>query len=159
MKGFFESIFKKNDSEEIKDKLFFIKTENILTRDENKSGVIVAVELDPKYKFYAIKLEEKPIIVSKKRGISKVMQDLRLVYGNPGAIMDDLQGIKNTKKGVSILHIDQYDNCFLYGEHKGLEIVELTEKTIILEGEESDSFFEVDFELSKAITEEVAEED
>ncbi len=155
MKDFFQSLFKKNDKDEIKDKLYFIKTENILHRDEDKRGLIIGFDLDPKYEFYEIKITERPKIINKKEGVSKVIQDLSLVYGNPGAIKSDLEGIRDTKKGLSILHINEYNKCFLYGEHKGLEIVELTENSIVLEGEESDSFFEVDYNLSQKITEDI----
>lgn len=155
MKGFFESLFKRDDKVVIKDKLYFIKTENILQRDENKSGVITGFDLDPKYKFYQIKLDGKPEISSKKRGVSRVVQNLSIPYKNPGAIMDDLSNIKATGKGVSILHIDSLNKAFLYGEHKGLTIMELSENLIVLQGEETDTFFEVEYSLSQKITEDV----
>ncbi len=151
MKGFFESLFGRTKTSEKRDKFYFIKAENILNVEENKSGLITNLELDPKYKFYKIKLREKPSIITKTQGMTKVIQDLKIVYDNPGAIFADLKAIKDKGKGLSILHIDPFEKSFLYGQHKGLEIIELTEEKIILEGEELDIFFEVDINLAHRI--------
>lgn len=151
MKSFFESLFfgKKEDSP--KHHLFFMKTENVMKTEEDKAGQIINIIHDLKYKFEEIALKETPHIITKQRGTSSVIQDLELVYKNPGAVFNDLEAIKNNKKGISILHIDPYQKCSLYGEHKGLEIVELTKEKIILEGQEADTFFSVSYDLALKI--------
>lgn len=151
MKSIFGTLFGKVENVKKQDRLFFMKTENVLETEENKSGVIVAIKHDEKYKFEEIKLSELPVVIMKKRGISKVIQNLEIKYENPGAVFYDLSEIKKRKKGVSILHISHKNNSFLYGEHQGLEIMELTENKIILEGEEADVFFAVDFNLAQNI--------
>ena len=151
MKSIFRTLFSKSNKIKKQDQLFFMKTENVLKTEENKSGVIVAIKYDKKYLFEEIKLSEPPIILTKKQGVSKVIQDLEIKYCNPGSIFDDLLEIKNRKKGISILHISSKDKSFLYGEHQGLEIVELTRNKILLEGEEADVFFTVDNEIVQNI--------
>ena len=150
MKSIFESLFGKKEDNKVHH-LFFMKTENVIKTEEDKTGLIINIIHDEKYKFEEIALTEKPQIVTKQRGVSKVMQDLELTYKNPGAILNDLTFLKNDKKGISILHIDPYKKCSLYGEHKGLEIVELSENKIVLEGEEADTFFSVDYDLAVKI--------
>ncbi|NPA68115.1 MAG: hypothetical protein GXO50_05855, partial [Chlorobi bacterium] len=59
--------------------------------------------------------------------------------------------IKKKGKGISILHLSPNNTAYLYGEHNGLKIVEVTENTLILEGTEADTFFNVDFELALKI--------
>lgn len=130
-----------------------MKTENILNTDEDKTGLIIDIQHDAKYKFEEIQLIEKPEIETKKKGMTKVVQDLKLEYKNPGGIYNDLLNLKDSKKGISILHINPKNNVYLYGEHKGLEIIEITEDTLVLEGEEADTFFYVDYNLAMKLIE------
>ena len=125
-----------------------MKTENILNTEEDKTGLIVQIEHDTKYKFEEIQLIEKPEIETKKKGMSAVVQDLKLKFKNPGGIYNDLVNIKEKGKGISILHISPKGQVYLYGEHEGLQIVEISEDTLVLEGEEADTFFYVDYELA-----------
>ena len=53
--------------------------------------------------------------------------------------------LKEINKNVSILHINSRNHCFLYGEHNGLSITELSPEIIMLTGEEADIFFEADY--------------
>ena len=128
-----------------------MKTENILDTDEDKTGLIIKIDHDPKYKFEEIQLTEKPKIETIKRGMTKVVQDLCLKYKNPGPIYNDLVALKEKDKGISILHLSPNNQAYLYGEHQGLQIIEVTENTLKLEGEEADTFFFVDYELALKI--------
>ncbi len=153
MKAFFDTLFRTFYREHKTHRVFFMKTENILNTDEDKTGLIVEVEHDEKYKFEEIEIIEKPEIETIKRGMSKVVQDLKLKFKNPGGIYNDLVNIKEKDKGISILHISPNNQAYLYGEHEGLKIIEVTEDTLILEGEEADTFFYVDYNLALKIIE------
>ena len=148
MKAFFNTLFRTFYREPKPHRIFFMKTENILNTEADKAGLIIDIKHDNKYKFEEIKLSEKPIIETIQKGISSVNQDLVLKYTNPGGIYNDLNAIRNNKKGISILHLSPNNQAYLYGEHKGLQIIDISENTIILEGEEADTFFNVDFELA-----------
>ena len=106
-----------------------------------------------KYKFEEIQLTEKPEIETKKKGMTVVVQDLKLKFKNPGGIYNDLLALKENGKGISILHISPNNQAYLYGEHEGLQIIEITNDTLVLEGEEADTFFYVDFNLANKIIE------
>ena len=151
MKSFFETLFRTFYREPKPHRVFFMKTENILDTEADKAGVIIDIQHDPKYKFEEIKLSEKPIIETVQKGMSAVTQDLILKYTNPGGIYNDLNAIKENNKGISILHLSPNNQAYLYGEHKGLQIMDISESTIVLEGEEADTFFNVDFELALKI--------
>jgi|GEM_PF-3462576 hypothetical protein len=153
MKAFFETLFRNFYREPKTHRVFFMKTENILNTDEDKTGLIINIEHDLKYKFEEIELTEKPEIETLKKGMSKVVQDLKLKFKNPGGIYNDLCAIKEKKKGISILHLSPNNQAYLYGEHEGLQIIEITDNTLILEGEEADTFFRVDFNLALKIIE------
>ncbi len=153
MKAFFETLFRNFYREPKTHRVFFMKTENILNTDEDKTGLIINIEHDLKYKFEEIELTEKPEIETLKKGMSKVVQDLKLKFKNPGGIYNDLCAIKEKKKGISILHLSPNNQAYLYGEHEGLQIIEITDNTLILEGEEADTFFRVDFTLALKIIE------
>ncbi len=150
MKHFFDSIFGHANTE-IKDRLYFVETSLIKHKEEDKTGVITNIELEDNNKFNEIHLTANPRIVNIKRGANKVIQDLELSYDNPGAIRHILQDIIDRKKTISILHIDTYNHAFLYGEHTGLTITELTNETIMLEGEEADIFYKVSDELAQKL--------
>ena len=128
-----------------------MKTENVFSTDEDKTGLIVDVSHDQKYKFEEIKLIKKPKVETNPKGMSAVLQDLKLNYTNPGGIYNDLAALQKLKKGISILHISPDNKAYLYGEHNGLQIIELTEEIIVLEGEEADTFFRVDIDLALKI--------
>ena len=151
MKTFFETIFTTKKKLRKFHRIFFMKTGNVFNTEEDKTGMIINISHDTKYKFEEIKLAKKPKIEMNPRGISAVLQDLKLKYTNPGGIYNDLKALKDLKKGISILHISPDNNAYLYGEHKGLQIIELTEDTIFLEGEEADTFFKVDYKLATKI--------
>jgi hypothetical protein len=151
MNTFFETLFHTFYREPKPHRIFFMKTENILSTDEDKTGTIISLEHDPKYKFEEIQITEKPEIETIKKGISSVTQDLKLKFKNPGGIYNDLVNIKKKGKGISILHISPNNQAYLYGEHEGLQIIEVTESSLILEGEEADTFFSIDFELATKI--------
>ncbi|MCF6183555.1 MAG: hypothetical protein L3J56_02820 [Bacteroidales bacterium] len=153
MKAFFNTLFRTFYREPQPHRVFFMKTENILNTDADKAGVINEVQHDPKYKFEEIKLTEKPEIETVQKGMTSVTQDLVLKFSNPGHIFNDLNALKDNKKGISILHLSPNNQAYLYGEHKGLQIIEITKDTLILEGEEADTFFYVDFELALKIIE------
>jgi hypothetical protein len=153
MKAFFETLFRNFYREPKTHRVFFMKTENILNTDEDKTGLIINIEHDLKYKFEEIELTEKPEIETLKKGMSKVVQDLKLKFKKPGGIYNDLCAIKEKKKGISILHLSPNNQAYLYGEHEGLQIIEITDNTLILEGEEADTFFRVDFNLALKIIE------
>ncbi len=123
MKAFFDTLFRTFYREHKTHRVFFMKTENILNTDEDKTGLIVEVEHDEKYKFEEIEIIEKPEIETIKRGMSKVVQDLKLKFKNPGGIYNDLVNIKEKDKGISILHIGPNNQAYLYGEHEGLKII------------------------------------
>ena len=151
MASFFETLFRTFYREPKPHRIFFMKTENILSTDEDKTGTIISLEHDPKYKFEEIQITEKPEIETIKKGISSVTQDLKLKFKNPGGIYNDLVNIQKKGKGISILHISPNNQAYLYGEHEGLQIIEVTESSLILEGEEADTFFTIDFELANKI--------
>lgn len=151
MMTFFETIFSVKKKERIFHRVFFMKTENVFNTDEDKAGLIIEISHDKKYKFEEIKLRKKPKIETNPRGISKVIQDMKLRFSNPGGIYNDLAALQKDKKGISILHISPDKKAYLYGEHKGLQIIELTEDTLVLEGEEADTFFKVDYDLAMRI--------
>jgi len=148
MKAFFNTLFQNFYREPKPHRVFFMKTENILNTDEDKTGLIIEIEHDPKYKFEEIQLIEKPEIETLQKGMSVVVQDLKLKYKNPGGIFNDLVNLKENEKGISILHISPKNQAYLYGEHEGLQIIEISEDTLVLEGKEADTFFNVDFELA-----------
>ncbi len=157
MKSIFKTLFGKKEVTKKSDKLYFIETGKIIKKEDNKSGFISNIETENDSHFLEIDLIEQPEIVSMKRGVARVVQDMKLSFGNPGFILSVLENIKERKKNISVLHIDTKDNCYLYGENIGLEIVELTENTVLLEGEEADIFYRVDFELAqKLISESVS---
>ncbi len=151
MKAFFNTLFRTFYREPKPHRIFFMKTENILNTDADKTGMIIEIQHDPKYKFEEIKLSEKPEIETIQKGMSSVTQDLILKYTNPGGIYNDLSALKEKNKGISILHLSPNNQAYLYGEHKGLQIMDISENTLVLEGEEADTFFNVDFELALKI--------
>ncbi len=151
MEAFFNTLFRTFYREPKPHRVFFMKTENILQTEADKTGLITDIEHDIKYKFEEIKLIQKPQIETVQKGMSSVTQDLILKYANPGRIFNDLKTLKENKKGISILHISPNNQAYLYGEHKGLAITELTKDTLVLEGEEADTFFNVDFKLALSI--------
>ncbi len=151
MKAFFNTLFRNFYREPKPHRVFFMKTENILDTDEDKTGLIIDIKHDDKYKFEEIKLTEKPQIETKQKGITEVSQYLILKYSNPGGIYNDLAALKEKNKGISILHLSPNNQAYLYGEHTGLQIIEVTESSLILEGKEADTFFHVDFELALKI--------
>lgn len=153
MRSFFDTLFRTFYREPKSHRIFFMKTENILNTDEDKTGLIIEIEHDEKYKFEEIQLTERPEIETKKRGMSAVVQDLKLIFKNPGGIYNDLIALKEKGKGISILHISPNNRAYLYGEHEGLQIIEVTEDMLILEGEEADTFFYVDYNLAVQIIE------
>ncbi len=153
MTAFFDTLFRTFYREEKSHRVFFMKTENILNTDEDKSGLIIEIKHDEKYKFEEIQLTEKPEIETKKKGMSVVVQDLKLKFKNPGGIFNDLVNLKEKGKGISILHISPNNQAHLYGEHEGLQIIEVTEDTLVLEGKEADTFFFVDYNLANQIIE------
>ncbi len=148
MNAFFNTLFRTFFREPKSHRVFFMKTENIIDTKEDKTGLIIDIEHDKKYKFEEIHLTEKPEIETKKRGMSKVVQDLKLKYNNPGSIYNDLVSLKKNEKGISILHLSPNNQAYLYGEHEGLKIIEITQDTLILEGQEADTFFNVDYNLA-----------
>lgn len=151
MKSFFDTLFRTFYREPKPHRVFFMKTENILDTEADKAGVIIDIQHDNKYKFEEIKLNEKPIIETVQKGMSSVTQDLILKYTNPGGIYNDLSALKKNNKGISILHLSPNNQAYLYGEQKGLQIMYISENTLILEGEEANTFFNVDFELALKI--------
>ena len=151
MKAFFNTLFRTFYREQKPHRVFFMKTENILSTDEDKTGLIIEVKHDEKYTFKEIELSEKPEIETIKRGMTKVVQDLKLKFKNPGKIYNDLVNLKEKDKGISILHISPKNRAYLYGEHDGLKIMEITEDTLVLEGEEADTFFFVDYNLAESL--------
>ncbi len=148
MNAFFNTLFRTFFREPKPHRVFFMKTENIINTEEDKSGLIIDIKHDDKYKFEEIQLVEKPEIETKKKGMSKVVQDLKLKFKNPGGIYNDLVSLKKNEKGISILHLSPNNQAYLYGEHKGLQIIEITQDTLILEGQEADTFFNVDYNLA-----------
>jgi hypothetical protein len=155
MTHFFETLFRNFYREPKPHRVFFMKTENILNTEEDKTGLITLIEHDPKYKFEEIQITEKPEIETKMQGMSSVTQDLKMMYKNPGGIYNDLCNIKQKGKGISILHLSPNNQAYLYGEHEGLQIIEITESLLILEGNEADTFFNVDFDLAIKIIEQL----
>ena len=153
MKSFFNTLFRNFYREPKPHRVFFMKTENILNTEEDKTGLIIDIEHDTKYMFEEIQLIEKPEVETLQRGMSNVVQDLKLKYKNPGGIYNDLVNLKEKDKGISILHISPNGQSYLYGEHDGLKIIEVTEDTLILEGEEADTFFNVDYDLAMKLIE------
>jgi len=151
MKSFFDTLFRTFYREPKPHRVFFMKTENILDTEADKAGVIIDIQHDNKYKFEEIKLNEKPIIETVQKGMSSVTQDLILKYTNPGGIYNDLSALKKNNKDISILHLSPNNQAYLYGEQKGLQIMYISENTLILEGEEANTFFNVDFELALKI--------
>jgi len=151
MKAFFSTLFRTFYREPKPHRVFFMKTENILDTDADKAGMIIDIQHDSKYKFEEIKLSEKPVIETIQKGMSSVTQDLILQYTNPGGIYNDLSALKDNNKGISILHLSPNNQAYLYGEHKGLQIMDISENILVLEGEEADTFFNVDFELALKI--------
>jgi len=158
MKAFFNTLFTNFYREPRPHRVFFMKTENILNTDEDKSGLITEILHDKKYKFEEINLIEKPEIETKNKGMSTVVQDLKLKFKNPGGIYNDLVNLKEKEKGISILHISPNGQVYLYGEHDGLQIMEITEDTLVLEGEEADTFFFVDYDLAMKLIETIDNE-
>ncbi|NOZ34833.1 MAG: hypothetical protein GXO80_06005 [Chlorobi bacterium] len=153
MKAFFNTLFRTFYREPKSHRVFFMKTENILNTDSDKAGVIIEVQHDPKYKFEEIILTEKPEIETVQKGMISVTQDLVLKFSNPGHIFNDLNALKDNKKGISILQLSPNNQAYLYGENKGLQIIKITKDTLILEGEEANTFFNVDFETALKIIE------
>ncbi len=151
MDAFFDTLFRNFYREPKPHRIFFMKTENILDTEEDNTGLIININHDPKYKFEEIKLTEKPHIETKRKGMTEVAQDLIIKYSNPGGIYNDLLAIQKKGKGISILHLSPNNTAYLYGEHNGLKIMEVTEDTLVLEGTEADTFFNVDFELALKI--------
>jgi len=151
MKAFFNTLFRTFYREPKPHRVFFMKTENILNTDADKTGLIIDIQHDQKYKFKELKLSEKPVIETIQKGMSSVTQDLILKYKNPGGIYNDLSALKKNNKGISILHLSPNNQAYLYGEHKGLQIMDISENTLVLEGKEADTFFNVDFELALKI--------
>ena len=105
METFFNTLFRTFYRDPKPHRIFFMKTENILDTEADKTGLIIDIQHDNKYKFEEIKLIEKPIIETIQKGMSSVNQDLILKYSN----------------------------------------------TIVLEGKEADTFFNIDFELALKI--------
>ncbi len=152
MKAFFESLFGTDKKIKKEDKLFIIETPKIIKKEDGKGGLIINIETLDSEKFAEISLTGEPEVVSVKKGVSKVVQDLKLPYDNSGVLLARLKQAMKNKISVSILHITPEEHCYLYGENIGLTITELTENLIMLEGEEADAFYEVEFETAKKIT-------
>lgn len=150
MKSFFASLFSKKEAQST-DRLFFIETNRILDKTESRSGLITGLEIEKGSGFIEFNLSNAPHIVNKRRGTDLVLQDLELKFSNYADVHTKLKTISDRKSCLSILHIDSYNNAYLYGENEGLEITELSEDTVLLEGEEADTFFKVDSDLSEIL--------
>ena len=109
MKSIFKILFGKKEGIEKTNKLFFIEISKITKKEDNKSGFIGNIETEKGSRFLEIDLSDSPEIESMKRGVSRVVQNLKLTYRNPGALYQILQDIKEINKNVSILHIDTKD--------------------------------------------------
>ncbi len=143
--SFFESLFTQDSFGE--DRLFFVETSKITDREYSKSGILEKLVLTEGSVFREIKLTTKPKIVNMQRGANKIIQDLQLDYNNGSAISGILEQIKVNNKTVTIIHLNPTKQAFIYGEHKGLTVMELTENKLMLEGEEADIFFKVSAEV------------
>jgi len=150
IKNFFESLFVSDSFSN--DKLYVIETAQIIGQVSSQSGVIQELKLNKGAQFKEIQLVGKPTIKNVKRGANLVMQDLDIAYANAGVIKNMLEQVRENKGAVSILHINSKKEAFLYGEHKGLFITELTDTQILLEGSETDVFFQMSPECAGTLT-------
>ena len=79
VKSFFKSFFGEQTEEKIIDRLFFINTGHIIEKQEAKNGLIIKLVITEGESFREINLSQKnPEIVNVQRGLSKVVQDLKI---------------------------------------------------------------------------------
>ena len=134
------------DVSEKKIQLFFIPANEIIGKEETKSGVITDLTVSPTWQFREIKIIGKPIIIEKKRGLAKVVQDIELEYDNSDNIFDIFAHLKIIDMKISILKIDEHGKGTLMGENNGMKLVNFTKNTLKLSGEEQDVFYKLSAE-------------
>lgn len=134
-------------------KMFYVLTSQITEIKDDKSGLIQEIELIPKVKFEEITLTDDPIVEEKHRGVSTVQQKIHLKYEKNEILYEHLLENANNNKKISILYIDEFQRCFLFGENIGLDIEVLTTKEIHLQGEEKDVFYKVTYDCAKSLIE------
>ena len=148
MINFITHLFNKDKKVDAKDRLFYIPTVKILTKEEDKKGLIIGFEFAQNSGFKEIEFGSEPKILSAKKGISTVEQSLDIEYKESTIIFNDLKILQENKSKLSLLHIRANGKALLYGEHIGLEITNLSEKHIGLRGKEEDTFYSVSSDLA-----------
>ena len=152
MKNFIKHLFNKEEKVEAKDRLFYIPTVKILTKEEDKRGLIIGFEFADGFSFKEIEFESEPKIISTKRGISTVEQSIDVEYKESTILFEDFKQWKDITSRLSLLHLRTNGKALLYGENVGMEIVELSEKHLVLRGTEEDTFYDVSPELALSLT-------
>ena len=134
-------------------KMYYVLTSQLKDIKDDKSGLIYSIELEPKVEFEEITLTDDPIVEEKHRGVSTVQQKVHLKYEPNEILYEHLLEAANSNRKISILYIDEYQRCFLFGENVGLDIEVLTTKEIHLQGEEKDVFYKVTYQCAKSLIE------
>ena len=67
-------------------------------------------------------------------------------------LLKEAKKFEEQKVNISILHLDKYGDGFLYGEAKGLAVIEFEKGHLVLEGSEDNVFYEMTQEcLQRAV--------
>jgi len=132
---------------------FYIQRKFITKKEDDKSGLIILLELAEGKSFRPIHVIGKCSVVEKKRGISKVLQEVEMSYDNKNRVFEDLYQSKSMNEGISILYKNELGMFSLLGENYGMKVTELSEQTIKFSGEEDDTFYKLSPELAAKLTE------
>lgn len=126
-----------------KDSLFWVLTSKIVEVKKNGQGFTNDIHLASGSGFLNLNFDEKVKILSKKQGLSKVSHHLEMELAENDELLKDAKNFEAQKTNITILHIDKYGSGFLYGESKGLSILEQDGLNIVLEGSEDNVFYEM----------------
>ncbi len=123
------------------EQLFAAYKRNIQKITGDKTGLINDISLKKDESFVEVKLKKSPSIVERKRGISKVTQELHLDVDI--SLLPFFELAKKENLAISFLFTDTHGHSFLYGEHNGLFVDKLDDTSVELFGEEADVFYRV----------------
>ena len=141
----------KAEKSQAQQRFFFVLNSKIVHKDETRSGFIENIEIEKGTTFREIHVVGFPIVEVKQYGISRVTQHLELSFDDINHFYNDLKSYQENDQTISVLHLDKAGNCSLYGENRGLKIIELKTDRMILDGEEFDTFFNVSLDYLRTL--------
>ena len=133
-----------------KELFYWLPISKIRSVSKNDQGLTSSINISPGAEYYKINYEGDVSLKVKKQGLSRVNYRLEITPGIDDELAKAGQEFLSEKKNISILHIDKYGDGFLYGEVRGLSVLEFENGRMILEGAEESVFYEITRECVQA---------